>query len=131
MNKGYRVIDKNIIWKGLSGKIVNEPLTIMKDLGDILPFIPKPIIKSKQIVFHNCDKNFVYYWLLPLETVFPCVNSVLLNSHPCEKDVLKKLQQKKHVNVYLTSRWWQYKERWVPNAENFYKVNDFSLSVKQ
>jgi len=131
MNKGYCIINKNIAWKQLSGKhVVGHRLTIMKDLGYILPFKPTPIITSKQIVLHNCDKNFVYYWLLPLETVFPNVDCILLNSHPCEFRVLNMLQKKKHINVYLTKRWWKYKERWVPGATNFYKINDFSLTNK-
>ncbi len=80
-------------------------------MGDISPFSPIPIIKSENIFMDRCDKNFVFYWLLQQEKVFPDIKFLYLNSHPCEPAILKRLNEAKfktfltEPNINFCNRW--------------------------
>ena len=53
--------------------------------------------ETKTIFANNCDKNFVYYWMYKSH-IFPKVENLYLNSHPCESVMFSRWSD---INVYL------------------------------
>lgn len=65
---------------------------------------------ARNIVFHGCDKNFVFFatnhWL-------GCnAENYYLNSHPCEPYLLQVLNNV-YKRVYLTPPFHRYKQKWA------------------
>jgi DNA-directed RNA polymerase len=113
-------------WRDLAGKTVKSNVTVIKGMGDIHTFSPKPIIQSPMVIMEGCNKNFVYYWLLRHKEVFPILKTLYLSSHPCEPVVLQCLG-KTNISVYLDESHWRYKNRWAPEANNILKISSHAM----
>lgn len=68
---------------------------------------------AKIVTMNHCDKNFVFAWLQPV--VFPKVETIYLNSHPCEPQVFKRFPQAKW---YLLEEYKWYKNKWAADYNN-------------
>ena len=84
---------------------------VLEGLGDIHPFNPPPLVASEHVEFVNCNKNFVFYWL-PRKLVFPNMKTLVLASHPCEPVIVRWLFRQKHMNIQVSSFYWNHMERW-------------------
>lgn len=81
--------------------------------GDIHPQDYPRFPNATSVTMDRCDKNFVFYWLH--EGVFPNINQIYLNSHPCEPQVLHRFP---HANFYLSKSFGHYKTRWAETRAN-------------
>ena len=91
-------------------KQVQTDVVHFDQMWDIHPF-KGPVIDARTAIFDNCDKNFVFYWMLP--RVLPTLKTVYLWSHPCEPDVFRVLD-KMGATVFLHEDWARYAPRWAP-----------------
>ncbi|CAH6420003.1 Hypothetical protein HVR_LOCUS1056 [uncultured virus] len=100
------------LWSGLKGKTIRNSTVILKGFGDIHPFNNGPKFLANTLFVHNCDKNFVYYWVN--KSVFPNMKKLYLMSHPCEPEVLNQRIDR----IYLANSYLRYKNRWAPRCNN-------------
>jgi len=101
------------IWSDLNGKIVKNPTVILQGFGDIHPYRSnEPRFLANKIFIHNCDKNFVYYWVS--KDIFPNIKELYLLSHPCEPCVLRQ----EIPYIYLANWFSRYKNRWADDRDN-------------
>ena len=86
-------------------------------LGDVFPY-------AHTVIFDKCDKNFVYYNLN--KDTFPRIDSVILNSHPCEPCVLKTFNEKPYFVYQLTPHYYDlFERRWgFERVGNVQKIED-------
>jgi len=85
---------------------------------------PSPKILAKNIIYANCDKNFIYFTMFP--HIFPHASNIFLNSHPCEAQVLSRFPSK--VNIYLPQRLSTYKRRWAPENPRVVVIPDEEMA---
>lgn len=83
-------------WENLQGKIIKNKNVILTRYGDIHPFPNGPKFECENLILNNCNKNFVYYWLD--KKTFPKVKNVFLGSHPCEFEVLARMDSDIYVH---------------------------------
>ena len=82
-------------WVTSLRKIPNAPIFYARQCGDFAPsallatFGSYPVIRASTVVFDDCDKNFVSYWMR--EAVFPDARLIILNSHPCDSGIVSSL----------------------------------------
>jgi hypothetical protein len=107
-------------WRSLDNlDILNEIIDVQK-CGDIHPYSTGPRFPLAKIVFlRSCDKNFVFYWLN--KRTFPMVQTIYLESHPCETCVLSRFP---NATYYILERHRRYKERCGESASNVYIVTE-------
>lgn len=91
---------------------VNKKVSIIVQMPDIMR---GPIINSQTIIFDMCNKNFIFYNLN--RVTFPKMRSVILNSHPCEPEIMHFLdrESQKGTKVCFTEHWRTYVRRWAPS----------------
>lgn len=109
MNARHKAIEINgdAEWFDLRGNIDAASVRIAR-CGDIHPYANGPIFsRAHAVQLDGCDKNFVYYWLNTY--TFPVAKEIILNSHPCEMDVLCRFRDQ--AVMYLDPRFSRYKER--------------------
>lgn len=70
------------------------------------------------LILNNCEKNFVYFNLN--STNFPNLKTIISNSHPCDWDVMHRLQTHDDYKVYLIDKYYErYYERWWDNSHPY------------
>jgi len=102
----------------LARKKIHNKNVVLSRYGDISPEIDHPVFTGKNIFLHECDKNFVAYWLR--KRVFPNAESIYLASHPCEPWVLSSAFK----NIYLHESYMRYKDRWWSHLDNIQIISD-------
>ena len=110
---------RNHSWAWSVGKVVGKTIlnkiVMITGMGDIHPRNPPPTFVAAETVFlPSNDKNFIYYWTYP--RVFPVVNTIYLNSHPCEPPVMHRFNARGTI-IHLDERYQCYKRRWAPDSE--------------
>jgi hypothetical protein len=117
-------------WKSASGKLLAADQVTIAQMGDLHPRFPSPIVQAKTIVFHDCDKNFIFYWMKSEN--FPHCTDILLASHPCDPDVFSRFCALRHPDVWsdaapptiwMRSHYFdRYRQRWAPDQQNVKKM---------
>lgn len=102
----YKAMDEKRVFNGV------DDVTIER-CGDIHPSFYPMFPDAKTVTMRGCDKNFVFYWLQ--EHVFPNMQTIYLNSHPCEPVVLARFP---NAMFYLSTRYETYKNRWASKRDN-------------
>lgn len=102
------LINTHAAWEGL--KTVSPATCILSQLGDIQPYKNGPVIKAPTVVFDNCDKNFVNYWLNG--RTFPFMNTLVMHSHPCDPGVVRWMAKRPHIQISVHQNWYRYINRW-------------------
>lgn len=111
-SKAVKLNGKNMQWNALKKKRINNKVVILGNFGDIHPFRNGPVFMAETVYIEWCDKNFIYYWID--ETTFPHAKELYLMAHPCEPETLWR----EFNHIYLTERFFQYKQRWAPEQDN-------------
>jgi hypothetical protein len=116
MASSLRIFGNSIL--RLSGHSFRYSNVIFHNCGDIHRFAPIPKFEGvKNIVFDKCDKNFVYYWLSEaIFQKFENIDKIMLNSHPCEKNVFMRIGREKNENrptVFVHNRYSDLVNRWA------------------
>ena len=110
-------------------KGVTPPWIVFKNIPDVS--IPMDSgFKSENVIFLNCDKNFVYFTLN--KSNFPFLRKIYLASHPAEAATLSQFRNT-NVKIYIHSAYKLYQPYQMPNAciishEEFTKITN-SLSL--
>jgi hypothetical protein len=116
MDIAFKVVGNQGVRNLPNKRVANPWLVYEKACNTFLP-IPTPIIESNNIFYDDCDKNFVYYTLIP--RFYPKLQKVYLNSQP---GVLWRFKNS-HVQIYLTTNFHQYKKRWAKDMDNVKLIN--------
>jgi hypothetical protein len=110
-------------WSSYAGKIINDKIVVLKQMGDIHPYENPPKFSCETIMLDQCDKNFVYYWLD--SSVFTNVKNIFLLSHPCESNFFLRWYYIQNYyptrtipNIFLAHYYERYKNRWARGMEN-------------
>lgn len=116
LNRVLTVLGNNAFSRLQSRTPFNHAV-IFKNCMDIpstaLPTFPF----ASKILFKDCDRNFVYYWLSPWR--FPSLKAVyLLNTDAFSGEVLNRFQFKKVV-LYIEE---DYLYRWGPHYKSDVRV---------
>lgn len=106
------LINAHAAWAAL--KTVSPATCILSQLGDIQPYKNGPVIKAQTVVLDNCDKNFVYYRLNG--RTFPFMNTLVLNSHPCEPAIVWWMVKRPHIRISVHESRYSYINRWCPDV---------------
>ncbi len=72
---------------------------ILSKLGDIHPYQHGPVIQAQTVIFDQCDKNFVRYWLN--NTTFPRLKKLILHSDHTDSSVVHWIARNSHVQTFL------------------------------
>ena len=104
---------------------VNGKSIVFDKCGDIHPF--NVVFKEAEtVVYNDCDKNFVYYWLK--QSVLPSVKHVYLISHPCEPEVFYRWENT-DVKIYVDKRWERYVNRLASKQPNIIILPEMALTI--
>ena len=63
------------------------------------------------VIFEDCDKIF-FHLNFVIERIFPNLQTVISNCHPCEEYTLHKRKREK-IDIFLTERWVDCKRNWM------------------
>jgi len=111
-SKALKLNGRNVEWKSLNGKQIDNDIVVLENFGNIVPFMEGPIFLAEKVFVINCDKNFVYFWID--ETRFPNCKELYLNSHPCDPETFCR----KFSTIYLSEKYNKYKNNWASEDDN-------------
>lgn len=79
-------------------------------------------IKSTVLFLNNCEKNFVYR--CSYGNIFPHVNTIYLNSHPCEPSFFYSFQKNSpKITIYIHENFSLYKYKsWAPSGLDMFTI---------
>ncbi|MBA3756248.1 MAG: hypothetical protein H0X02_08520 [Nitrosomonas sp.] len=107
------LINTHEAWKAL--RTISPATCILSQLGDIHPYHDGPVIQAHTVVLDNCDKNFVFYWLN--SRTFPYMNTLVLNSHPCEPSIVRWIARRSHMRTLVHENRYSYINRWCRDVK--------------
>lgn len=103
----------------IAGSNANNILII--GMPDFHPLNGPIFLNCNKLILHQCDKNFVYYWLR--KYYFPKLEYVYCNSHPCGPAVLNRMKHE-NINLVLSKHYSSFKNKWACNNSNITIVDD-------
>jgi hypothetical protein len=128
MSKALKLLERHVLsvpktvaltdWRSLNEKVILNNNVVLTGYGDVHPDRFGPVFMCKKLWMFHCNKNFVYYWLD--RSTFPNLQTVYLNSHPCEESVLHRGFPK----MYLHERFESYKRRWAADRSDVELISE-------
>ncbi len=128
MSKALKLFERRVLlvpktvaltkWSSLNETVVLNQNVVLTGYGDVPPARFGPVFMCKNLWMYHCDKNFVYYWLD--RSTFPNLQTVYLDSHPCEEQVLRR----DFPSMRLHERFQTYKRRWAADRPNVEVISD-------
>ena len=64
------------------------------------------VVYSPVVAMSMCDKNWTYRWSVLPPKIFPRARFLVLNTHPCEPEVVKHLAEERRFTTLVHERWW-------------------------
>jgi len=104
-----------IEWRGLADRCVQNNALVISSMDDIHPTFACRV-QARDVLVHECDKNFVFYWCTPRTLIG--TERLFLNAHPCEQSLLSTWGAHPDRVLFLHERWAAYKDRWAADIPN-------------